>query len=319
MKKVTAIVAGGAGFIGSHLCRRLLDFGRRVIAIDNLSTGSINNLNQIQGNPNFELVISDIVNPINITMPVQEIYNMACPASPLKYQSNPIETFMTSTVGSYNLLEFARHHNSRILLASTSEVYGDSLKSPQSEDYFGNVNPIGIRSCYDEGKRGAESLFTDYNRCFGVDTRIVRIFNTYGPQMMSDDGRVIPSFINQALHGKTLTINGDGSQTRAFMFIDDLIDALMLMMRDGVTHMPVNLGNPTEITINSLASLIIDATGSNSWTSYRPMPSDDPRKRCPDISRARSELCGWSPKVSLSEGLENTINYFRKLHYDTVH
>lgn len=311
MERHITLVAGGAGFIGSHLCMRLLAEGHNVIAMDNLSTGRLSNIAEISNSPNFTFIRHDITVPYTLTYKIDFIYNLACPASPQMYQADPVKTFLTSTVGSFNLLELARVNNARILLASTSEVYGDPSVSPQAESYLGNVNPVGIRSCYDEGKRGAETLFSDYRRCLGTDIRIVRIFNTYGPRMRHDDGRVIPTFINQALHGIPLTVNGDGSQTRSFMYIDDLIDALMLMMRDGVTYLPVNLGNPEEVTINHLALQINSLIGNKTELAYRPMPADDPKKRRPDISRAVSELNGWKPKTTLINGLNNTIDYFK--------
>ena len=311
MERHITLVAGGAGFIGSHLCMRLLAEGHNVIAMDNLSTGRLSNIAEISNSPNFTFIRHDITVPYTLTYKIDLIYNLACPASPQMYQADPIKAFMTSTVGSYNLLELARVNNARILLASTSEVYGDPSVSPQAESYLGNVNPVGIRSCYDEGKRGAETLFSDYRRCLGTDIRIVRIFNTYGPRMRHDDGRVIPTFINQALHGIPLTVNGDGSQTRSFMYIDDLIDALILMMGDGVTYRPVNLGNPEEVTVYNLALQINKLIGNKTGLVYRSMPADDPKKRRPDISRAVSELNGWKPKTTLINGLNNTIDYFK--------
>ena len=311
MERHITLVAGGAGFIGSHLCMRLLAEGHNVIAMDNLSTGRLSNIAEISNSPNFTFIQHDITVPYTLTYKIDFIYNLACPASPQMYQADPIKAFMTSTVGSYNLLELARVNNARILLASTSEVYGDPSVSPQAESYLGNVNPVGIRSCYDEGKRGAETLFSDYRRCLGTDIRIVRIFNTYGPRMRHDDGRVIPTFINQALHGIPLTVNGDGSQTRSFMYIDDLIDALILMMGDGVTYRPVNLGNPEEVTVYNLALQINKLIGNKTGLVYRSMPADDPKKRRPDISRAVSELNGWKPKTTLINGLNNTIDYFK--------
>ena len=289
MERHITLVAGGAGFIGSHLCMRLLAEGHNVIAMDNLSTGRLSNIAEISNSPNFTFIRHDITVPNTL----------------------PYKAFFPFSVGSYNLLELARVNNARILLASTSEVYGDPSVSPQAESYLGNVNPVGIRSCYDEGKRGAETLFSDYRRCLGTDIRIVRIFNTYGPRMRHDDGRVIPTFINQALHGIPLTVNGDGSQTRSFMYIDDLIDALILMMGDGVTYRPVNLGNPEEVTVYNLALQINKLIGNKTGLVYRSMPADDPKKRRPDISRAVSELNGWKPKTTLINGLNNTIDYFK--------
>ncbi len=312
METLTAIVAGGAGFIGSHLCRSLLDQGKNVIAVDDLSTGSLDNLSAIAQSPHFEFIRHDITEPLELPTKVHEIYNLACPASPLHYQAQPVRTLLTSVLGSYRLLELARHKRARILLASTSEVYGDPLVTPQPEEYRGNVSPTGIRSCYDEGKRGAESLFCDYSRQYGTDTRIVRIFNTYGPHMGSGDGRVIPNFITQAITGTPLTVNGDGNQTRSFMYIDDLIKGILCMMETHLNAIPVNLGNPDEITINQLAHTIMRLTGSRSEIVYTPLPQDDPRRRCPDITRATSLLHGWTPCVPLEEGLYRTINYFKK-------
>ncbi len=313
METLAAIVAGGAGFIGSHLCRRLLDQGKRVIAVDNLSTGSLDNLSAIASSRNFDFIRYDITEPLDMDLKVHEIYNLACAASPLHYQAQPVRTLLTSVLGSYRLLELARHKRARILLASTSEVYGDPLVNPQKEGYWGNVNPAGIRSCYDEGKRSAESLFCDYARQYGTDTRIVRIFNTYGPHMASGDGRVIPNFITQALNGFPLTVNGDGSQTRSFMYIDDLIEGIARTMDADLTAIPINLGNPGEITINQLAHTIIRLTGSRSEIVYNPLPQDDPRRRCPDITRATSLLNAWTPCVTLEKGLNLTINYFKDL------
>lgn len=313
MDKITAIVAGGAGFIGSHLCRKLLDQGKRVIAVDDLSTGSLANLHDIMESDSFDFLRHDVTKPIEIAGELHEMYNLACAASPLHYQAQPIRTLLTSVLGSYHLLELARHKGARILLASTSEVYGDPLVTPQSERYWGNVNPAGIRSCYDEGKRSAESLFCDYARQYGTDTRIVRIFNTYGPRMASGDGRVIPNFITQALSGSPITVNGDGSQTRSFMYIDDLIEGIIRTMAADATAIPINLGNPHEITINQLAYTIRKLAGALSEITYRPLPADDPRRRCPDITRATSLLHGWTPTVPLEEGLSLTINYFKDL------
>ncbi len=315
MKRKLSLVFGGAGFIGSHLCRRLLSLGHEVIAVDNLSTGRIENLAEVAAMPSFRFIRHDITCALPTALTslsaIDEIYNLACPASPRHYQSDPVKTMITSVTGSINLLELARASDARILLASTSEVYGDPLLSPQNESYCGNVNTTGPRSCYDEGKRAAETLFNDYRRMYDTDTRIVRIFNTYGPRMSADDGRVIPAFITQALKGVPLTVNGDGSQTRSFMYIDDLIDAIILMMGKYITHSPVNLGNPVEIKIIELADMIKRITGSTSTIDYRPMPQDDPRRRCPDITRARDALGGWFPAVDLNYGLTATINYFK--------
>lgn len=315
MKRKLSLVFGGAGFIGSHLCHRLLSLGHEVIAADNLSTGRVENLAEVAAMPNFRFIRYDITCALPTALSslgsVDEIYNLACPASPRQYQSDPVKTLMTSVAGSLNLLQLARTTGARILLASTSEVYGDPLVSSQNENYFGNVNTTGPRSCYDEGKRAAETLFNDYRRMYGVDTRIIRIFNTYGPRMSADDGRVIPAFITQALKGLPLTVNGDGSQTRSFMYIDDLIDAIILMMANYITHSPVNIGNPVETTIIELADIIKRLTDSTSEIGYRPMPQDDPRRRCPDIARARDALGGWFPTVNLDDGLTATINYFK--------
>ena len=305
------IVAGGAGFIGSHLCEKLIHSGKKVIAIDDLSTGTLENLSDLYRHPDFAFLNHNIIDPFHIDGNIEAIYNLACPASPKQYGLDPIKTFLTSIVGSKNLLDLALEKRARILLASTSEIYGDPSISPQSENYCGNVNPVGERSCYDEGKRGAETLFNDYNRCLGVDTRIIRIFNTYGPRMSPKDGRVIPTFITQALKKKPLTINGSGEQTRSFMYIDNLIDAITGLMEPGVTHSPVNIGNPEEITINRLAEIISDILDEPLILTHNPLPADDPQKRCPDISRVSDILDGWKPTVDIRKGLERTINYFR--------
>lgn len=308
-----AIVAGGAGFIGSHLCKRLVVEGKNVWCIDNLSTGSIRNISSLMDKDNFHFIHHDIIVPYEFSdeKSIDAIYNFACPASPIHYQKDPIHTFKTSIIGNLNLLELAKEKGARILLASTSEVYGDPQVEVQNESYWGNVNPYGIRSCYDEGKRGAETLFHDYHERYGVDTRIIRIFNTYGPQMSADDGRVVSNFIVQALQGKALTIHGDGNQTRSFQYIDDLVNAIMLVMQDGIQHSPINIGNPHEITVNTLAQLILEQTGVQATLSHQPLPQDDPCHRHPDIHLAHQVLNGWSPKVSLQEGLAMTIDYFR--------
>lgn len=308
------LVLGGAGFIGTHLCHRLLVEGKEVICVDNFATGQISNIEVLLTEDFFEFIEHDIINPFNIEGNIDEIYNLACPASPVQYQKDPIKTFKTSVVGSMNALELARKKNSRILLASTSEVYGDPKENPQSESYFGNVNPNGPRSCYDEGKRGAETLFCDYNKIYDVDTRIVRIFNTYGPLMREDDGRVVSTFIMNALKGKPLNINGDGSQTRSFLYIDDLIEALVRMMnyeecKAGI----VNVGNTDEISINSLSKMILSLTNSSSKITYGTLPENDPIRRRPDITRAIMLLGGWQPKISLNLGLTRTIDYFKTL------
>lgn len=311
--RLIALVAGGAGLVGSHLCRRLLADGKRVVCVDDLSTGQKTNIEPLLANPSFDFILHDVVQPLHVDYAVDEIYNLACPASPLHYQKDPVKTFKTSVIGSINLLELAREKHARILLASTSEVYGDALETPQHESYYGNVNPDGPRSCYDEGKRGAEALFCDYRRKYRLDTRIVRIFNTYVPLMRLEDGRVISTFIVQALKGESLTINGDGTQTRSFMYVDDLIEGLVrTMARDGCST-PLNLGNPDERTIRNLAERILQLTHSSSNLTYQPLPENDPIRRCPDISRAHHLLDGWHPKISLEEGLCKTITYFKSL------
>ena len=307
MKKI--LVTGGAGFIGSNLCERLLDENCSVICLDNLFTGKIENIQHLLSNPNFEFVEHDVVDPFSAK--VDEIYNLACPASPPHYQYNAIKTIKTSVLGMINMLGLAKRCKARILQASTSEVYGDPKVHPQREDYWGNVNPIGIRSCYDEGKRCAETLMMDYYRQNNVDIRIVRIFNTYGPNMAPDDGRVVSNFILQALKGEDITIYGDGTQTRSFCYVDDLVDGMIKMM-EGSFIGPVNLGNPSERTILDFAKLIIELTGSKSKIIYKPLPSDDPTQRKPDITLAKEKL-GWEPKVNIEEGLLKTIEYFKEL------
>jgi UDP-glucuronate decarboxylase len=309
MKQI--LVTGGAGFIGSHLCKRLLDEGNIVICMDNYFTGRKQNVIALLSNPNFELVRHDVTFPYYVE--VDRIYNLACPASPVHYQFDPVSTVKTSVIGAINMLGLAKRVKARILQASTSEIYGDPTVHPQEESYWGNVNTIGLRSCYDEGKRCAETLFMDYHRQNKVDVRIIRIFNTYGPYMRPDDGRVVSNFIVQALQGKDLTIYGDGSQTRSFQYVDDLIEGMIRMMStDGFTG-PVNLGNPGEFTMLELAEKIIRLTHSQSRISYRPLPTDDPKQRKPDIRLAQAKLNGWTPKVSLEEGLKPTIAYFRSL------
>lgn len=307
------VVAGGAGFIGSNLCGRLLRDGHRVLCIDNLSTGSMRNLKPLMAYESFTFMEHDVIEPIFIEQDVDFVCNLASPASPPMYQQDPVRTFMTNVWGSFNLLELARRKDARILLASTSEVYGDPLVSPQSETYWGNVNPNGLRSCYDEGKRAAETLFCDYQREYNVDTRIVRIFNTYGPNMRADDGRVVSNFITQALSGKRLTIHGDGTQTRAFQYVDDLVEGLIRVMEDEVPHTPINLGNPHEVSVNELATMIQELLGADIELEYDSLPSDDPRRRCPDITVATSLLGGWAPSVSLEKGLVRTIDFFKKV------
>lgn len=302
------LVTGGAGFIGSNLCEALLERGEEVICLDNFFTGCKGNIQHLLGNPDFELVRHDIIDPIMIEC--DRIYNLACPASPPHYQHNPIKTMKTSVLGSLNMLGLAKRVGARILQASTSEVYGDPQVHPQTEDYWGNVNPIGIRSCYDEGKRVAETLFFDYHRKNNIDIRVVRIFNTYGPKMDPYDGRVVSNFIVQALKGEDITIYGDGSQTRSFCFVSDLVDGIIRMMdKDDFTG-PVNLGNPVEFTIKELAEKIVAEVGNTSKVVYEPLPSDDPTRRKPDITLAKEQL-GWEPKIPLEEGLKYAIEYFK--------
>lgn len=310
MKRV--LVTGGAGFIGSHLCERLVESGCDVICLDNYFTGSKQNVMHLMGRPNFEMIRHDVIAPYYAE--VDEIYNLACPASPIHYQYNPIKTTKTSVMGAINMLGLAKRVRARILQASTSEVYGDPVIHPQPESYWGSVNPVGIRSCYDEGKRCAETLFMDYHRQNGVKIKIVRIFNTYGPRMNAQDGRVVSNFIVQALKGEDITIYGDGSQTRSFQYVSDLVEAMVRMMAsdDSVTG-PVNIGNPDEFTMLQLASLIKEMTGSPSEITFLPLPSDDPRQRRPDISLAYELLDGWKPTVPLREGLARTIEYFESV------
>ncbi len=304
------LVTGGAGFIGSHLCDRLLNNGHEVICLDNLFTGRRKNIEHLLSKPNFEFVRHDITT--TYMAEVDEIYNLACPASPVHYQYNAIKTVKTSVMGAINMLGLAKRLKAKILQASTSEVYGDPEMHPQKEEYWGNVNTIGIRSCYDEGKRCAETLFMDYYRQNGVRIKIVRIFNTYGPRMHPNDGRVVSNFIVQALKGEDITIFGDGNQTRSFQYIDDLLEALIRMMAtpDGITG-PINIGNPNEFSMRELATKIIDLTGSKSKIVYKPLPADDPKQRQPDITKANTLLDGWKPTVQLEEGLIKTIAYFQ--------
>ena len=311
MRKTRALVTGGAGFLGSHLCDRLLKDGFDVICIDNLLTGSKDNIRHMIGNPYFEFIRHDITQPVFVEC--DQIYNLACPASPKWYQKDPIYTFKTSVYGSMNCLGLAKRTGARILQASTSEVYGDPLMHPQPESYWGNVNTTGIRSCYDEGKRAAETLFFDYHRKDKVDIKVVRIFNTYGPRMDIGDGRVVSNFIVQALSGDDITIFGDGKQTRSFCYVDDLIEGMVRMMnsKGGFTG-PVNIGNPDEFTIRELAEIIIELTDSRSKIVYRPLPSDDPVQRKPLIDLARNEL-DWKPEISLRDGLKKTIEYFMQI------
>lgn len=307
MKKI--LVTGGAGFLGSHLCERLLKEGNEVICLDNYFTGSKKNIVGFLDNPYFELVRHDVTEPYYVE--VDEIYNLACPASPVHYQYNPIKTIKTSVMGAINMLGLAKRVKARILQASTSEVYGDPAVHPQPESYWGNVNPIGLRSCYDEGKRCAETLFMDYHNQNGVDIKIVRIFNTYGPKMNPHDGRVVSNFIVQALKGEDITIFGDGTQTRSFQYVDDLIEGFYRMMHSeaGFTG-PVNLGNPGEFTMLELAENVLDLVGSKSKLKFMPLPQDDPKQRKPDSSLAFEKLNGWESQVKLREGLEKTIAYF---------
>jgi UDP-glucuronate decarboxylase len=307
MKRI--LITGGAGFLGSHLCEHLLAQGHDIICLDNFFTGSKNNILHLLSNPHFELIRHDIINPIFLE--VEEIYNLACPASPVHYQYNPIKTIKTNVMGAINTLGLAKRVRATILQASTSEVYGDPEVHPQKEDYWGRVNPIGIRSCYDEGKRAAECLMMDYHRQNHVNIKIVRIFNTYGPRMAPDDGRVVSNFIVQALRGEDITVFGDGSQTRSFCYVDDMIDGLIRMMGTPKGFLgPVNLGNPAEFTILELAEILIRMTGSRAKIVFKPLPQDDPTQRKPDITLAQKKL-GWQPRVPLEEGLAKTIEYFR--------
>ena len=311
-KQKNILVTGGAGFIGSHLCKALLDLGHYVICLDNLFTGSKNNISGLIGNPNFEFVDHDIIKPY-YRVNIDEIYNLACPASPIHYQQNPIKTVKTCTLGVINILGLAKSNDAKILQASTSEVYGDPEKHPQNEFYNGNVNPIGQRSCYDEGKRCSETLFMDYHREHNLRIKIVRIFNTYGPNMAIDDGRVISNFINQAIQEKDITINGNGLQTRSFQYIDNLINGLILFMdsKDSLIG-PINIGNPKEISIKDLAFKVLILTKSNSNLIFQNLPDDDPKRRNPDISLATNNL-NWIPNIDLNLGLKKTIKYFKNI------
>ena len=306
------LVTGGAGFIGSHLCKRLLAEGNEVVSVDNFFTGSEDNVAELLSNSNFKSIKYDIVLPLNSDIVFDQIYNLACPASPVHYQYDAIQTIKTSVYGSVNMLEMARQMNARILQASTSEVYGDPEVHPQIESYWGKVNPVGIRSCYDEGKRCAETLYFDYNRQYGVDIRVIRIFNTYGPNMHPEDGRVVSNFIVQALKNEDITIYGDGSQTRSFQYVDDLVEGIVRMMNNEKSFIgPVNLGNTYEFTVRELADIILRLIPeSASKLVFRDLPQDDPKQRKPDISLAREKL-DWEPKVQLEEGLLKTINYFK--------
>ena len=303
------LVTGGAGFIGSHLCDFLIKQGEKVVCLDNLFTGSCRNVEHLMSNKNFEFVEHDIVEPLTYQKKIDQIYNLACPASPIHYQHDPVKTVKANTAGVINMLELAKKNNVRILQTSTSEIYGDPLEHPQKESYWGNVNPIGIRSCYDEGKRVAETLFFDYHRQHRVDIRVARIFNTYGPKMAKNDGRVVSNFITQALTGSNITIYGDGSQTRSFCYVSDTVEGLYRLLNLPAIIGPVNLGNPTELTILEIAQKIIALTGSKSKIVHEPLPQDDPKKRKPDITLAKDKL-DWEPKIKLEVGLRQTIDYF---------
>ena len=306
-----ALVTGGAGFVGSHLCERLLEDGYEVLCIDNYYSSTKANIAHLVDHPRFEVIRHDVTFPLYVE--VDEIYHLACPASPIHYQRDPVQTTKTAVHGSINMLGLAKRTGAKILLTSTSEVYGDPLEHPQNEDYWGNVNPIGPRACYDEGKRAAETLFFDYYRQHGLKIKVVRLFNTYGPRMHPNDGRVVSNFVVSALHGRPLTVYGNGEQTRSFCYIDDLVEGLVRMMQtdDSVTG-PINLGNPGEFTIAELAHLVLDQTQSRSELEHLPLPPDDPVRRQPDITRAR-QILGWSPTVTLEEGLAPTIDYFRSI------
>lgn len=305
------LVTGGAGFLGSHLCERLLDAGHDVLCVDNYFTGRKMNVARLLEHPRFETMRHDVTFPLYVE--VDEIYNLACPASPVHYQFDPVQTTKTSVVGAINMLGLAKRVRAKVFQASTSEVYGDPDVHPQTEDYRGNVNPLGPRACYDEGKRVAETLFFDYQRQHGVRIKVARIFNTYGPRMHPNDGRVVSNFIVQALRGEPITLYGDGSQTRAFCFVDDLVEGFIRLMATGdEVSGPINLGNPHEMTVRELAERVVEMTGSRSQIEYRPLPQDDPTQRCPDITRARDVL-GWEPKVPIEQGLARTIAYFDEL------
>jgi len=310
------LVTGGAGFIGSHRCERLLERGQDVLCVDNFYTGRRHNVHQLLSDPRFELMRHDVC--FSLYVEVDEIFNLACPASPIHYQFDPVQTTKTSVHGAINVLGLAKRVKAKILQASTSEIYGDPTVHPQTEDYWGNVNPIGLRSCYDEGKRCAETLFFDYRRQHRLPIKIARIFNTYGPRMHPNDGRVVSNFIVRALRNQEITVYGDGTQTRSFCYVDDLVEGLICLMNtsDDFTG-PVNLGNPVEFTIRELAELTIALTGSSSSIVHRPLPADDPKRRCPDITKAR-EVLGWSPRIRLKDGLKKTIAYFESLLYSSV-
>ncbi|MBI4779113.1 SDR family oxidoreductase [Candidatus Falkowbacteria bacterium] len=305
----TILVTGGAGFIGSHLCEKLLEQGNRVICLDNLFTGNKKNIEPFFADENFTFTPHDIIEPFFTNEKINQIYNLACPASPIHYQINAIRTIKANTIGVINMLGLAKSHGARILQASTSEVYGDPAEHPQKESYWGNVNPIGPRACYDEGKRVAETLFFDYYRKYNLEIRVARIFNTYGPKMAANDGRVVSNFITQALANKDITIYGDGSQTRSFCYVSDLVDGLIKLMNKKNFIGPVNLGNPLELTVKEIAEKIINLTGSKSRLVYKLLPEDDPKKRRPDITLAEKEL-NWQPEIKLEDGLKKTIEYF---------
>jgi UDP-glucuronate decarboxylase len=305
------LVTGGAGFLGSHLCKRLLNENHDVLCIDNFYTGTKDNIIELLDNPHFELIRHDVTFPLYVE--VDEIYNLACPASPIHYQNDPVQTTKTSVHGAINMLGLAKRVNAKIMQASTSEVYGDPDVHPQTEDYWGNVNPVGERSCYDEGKRCAETLFFDYRRQHNLPIKVARIFNTYGPNMHPNDGRVVSNFIMQALQNKPITLYGDGSQTRSFCYVDDLVDAFIRLMQTEDDFIgPVNLGNPNEFTIKELAERVIELTGSKSELICEPLPNDDPKQRQPDITLAKDKL-GWHPEIQLEQGLKNTITYFKNI------
>lgn len=303
------LITGGAGFLGSHLCDRLINDGHEVVCVDNFFTGRKSNVAHLRDNPRFELIRHDVIDPFKVE--VDQIYNLACPASPPHYQFNPIKTIKTSVVGAINCLGMAKRVKARIFQASTSEVYGDPEIHPQPEEYWGHVNPIGKRSCYDEGKRCAETLFFDYHRENGVDIRVIRIFNTYGPRMLANDGRVVSNFIVQALRGQDITVYGNGSQTRSFCYVDDLIEGFVRFMNQEETVGPMNLGNPGEFTMLELAEIVLQMVGGKSKIVHKPLPADDPKQRQPDISLAK-KVMDWEPKVPLKEGIEKTIAYFRE-------
>ena len=310
MQGLRILVTGGAGFLGSHLCDRLVEQGADVLCLDNFFTGAKRNIRHLIDNHNFELIRHDIVQPIFLE--VDQIYNLACPASPVHYQYNPVKTVKTNVMGAINMLGLAKRVNARILQASTSEIYGNPQEHPQTEAYWGYVNPIGLRSCYDEGKRVAETLMMDYHRQNKVDIRLVRIFNTYGPRMAISDGRVVSNFVVQALKNEPITIYGDGSQTRSFCYVSDMIDAFIKMMNNKDFIGPVNLGNPTEFSIKQLAEFVVECTQSKSQITYKPLPQDDPVQRRPDITMAKEKL-NWKPQVELNEGLKKAVEYFKKV------